>query len=70
MPTLADSHDTHFGIGLWIARRNVEALGGSIQAENRRPNGLLMRVRLPLAEVARLGANPTKTRGAFNQTHN
>jgi two-component system, OmpR family, sensor histidine kinase ChvG len=61
-PTLDDGHDTHFGIGLWIARRNVEALGGTIEAENRRPNGLLMRVRLPLAEVARIGANPTKTR--------
>jgi len=70
MPTQGDSHDTHFGIGLWIARRNVEALGGSIQAENRRPNGLLMRVRLPLAEVARLGVNPTKARGGYNQTHN
>ena len=44
---------THFGIGLWVARRNVEALGGTISAENRQPHGLLMRVRLPLAEVAR-----------------
>jgi two-component system sensor histidine kinase ChvG len=45
---------THFGIGLWVARRNVEALGGAIVAENRAPNGLLMRVKLPLAEPARL----------------
>jgi two-component system sensor histidine kinase ChvG len=44
---------THFGIGLWIARRNVEALGGTIRAENRRPNGLLMRVTLPLAVTSR-----------------
>jgi two-component system, OmpR family, sensor histidine kinase ChvG len=44
---------THFGIGLWIARRNVEALGGTIAAENRRPHGLLMRVTLPLAPNAR-----------------
>jgi two-component system, OmpR family, sensor histidine kinase ChvG len=44
----------HFGIGLWVARRNVEALGGSILAENRTPSGLLMRVRLPLAEQIRL----------------
>jgi two-component system sensor histidine kinase ChvG len=63
MPPRIDGHDTHFGIGLWIARRNVEALDGTIHAENRRPNGLLMRVRLPLAEVARLSANPTKARG-------
>lgn len=40
----------HFGIGLWIARRNVESLGGTITAENRHPNGLLMRVTLPLAK--------------------
>ncbi len=39
----------HFGIGLWVARRHVEALGGTIAAENRAPHGLLMRVRLPLA---------------------
>jgi two-component system sensor histidine kinase ChvG len=44
----------HFGIGLWVARRNVEALGGAIIAENRAPSGLLMRVKLPLAEPARL----------------
>jgi two-component system, OmpR family, sensor histidine kinase ChvG len=47
---------THFGIGLWVARRNLAALGGTIQAENRAPSGLLMRVRLPLAETARLPA--------------
>ncbi|HZB93901.1 MAG TPA: HAMP domain-containing sensor histidine kinase [Stellaceae bacterium] len=61
-PSHNDGHGTHFGIGLWIARRNVEALGGTIRAENRRPSGLLMRVRLPLAEVARLGSSPTKPR--------
>lgn len=44
----------HFGIGLWVARRNVEALGGTITAENRTPHGLLMRVRLPLADATRL----------------
>jgi two-component system sensor histidine kinase ChvG len=54
--------DTHFGIGLWIARRNVEALGGTIIAENRRPHGLLMRVRLPLAEAVRLPAPTAKLR--------
>jgi two-component system, OmpR family, sensor histidine kinase ChvG len=55
-PADGEQHDdqgTHFGIGLWIARRNVEALGGSIQAENRRPNGLLIRINLPLSAVAR-----------------
>jgi two-component system sensor histidine kinase ChvG len=62
MPTRNDGLDTHFGIGLWIARRNVEALGGTIRAENLHPNGLLMHVRLPLAEVVRIGAPPTRAR--------
>jgi two-component system sensor histidine kinase ChvG len=44
---------THFGIGLWITRRNVEALGGTIRAENREPGGLAMRVILPLARGGR-----------------
>jgi two-component system, OmpR family, sensor histidine kinase ChvG len=40
---------TSFGIGLWIARRNVEAMGGTIAAENRLPRGLAVHIRLPLA---------------------
>jgi two-component system sensor histidine kinase ChvG len=48
-----DDEAAHFGIGLWIARRNVEALGGTIRAENRQPNGLLVRIKLPLSPVAR-----------------
>ena len=40
---------TYFGIGLWIARRYVEAMGGTIAATNREPNGLEIRVCLPLA---------------------
>ncbi len=40
---------SYFGIGLWIARRNVEAMGGTIFAENRAPHGLQVHVRLPLA---------------------
>jgi two-component system sensor histidine kinase ChvG len=40
---------TSFGIGLWIARRNVEAMGGTITAKNRLPHGLTVHVRLPLA---------------------
>jgi two-component system sensor histidine kinase ChvG len=57
-----DGHGSHFGIGLWIARRNIEALGGTIDAENRQPHGLLMRVRLPRGEVVRLPSTPTKVR--------
>jgi two-component system sensor histidine kinase ChvG len=39
----------NFGIGLSIARRNVEAMHGTIEAENREPQGLTVRIRLPLA---------------------
>jgi two-component system sensor histidine kinase ChvG len=42
----------HFGIGLSIARRNVEAMGGTIEAENRTPHGLAVHLRLPLAPGA------------------
>jgi two-component system sensor histidine kinase ChvG len=48
-----DEHSAHFGIGLWIARRNIETLGGTIVAENRNPHGLLIRIQLPLATAAR-----------------
>ena len=37
----------HFGIGLWIVRRNVESIGGSIAAENRTQGGLRVRLRIP-----------------------
>ncbi|WP_343054978.1 HAMP domain-containing sensor histidine kinase [Azospirillum oleiclasticum] len=40
---------THFGIGLWIVRRHVEAVGGRIKAENRETGGFRMTVALPLA---------------------
>jgi two-component system, OmpR family, sensor histidine kinase ChvG len=38
-----------FGIGLWIVRRNVEALEGRVSATNRSPHGLEVTVSLPLA---------------------
>ena len=41
--------ESHFGIGLSIARRNAEAMGGTIKAENRTPHGLAVHLRLPLA---------------------
>jgi two-component system, OmpR family, sensor histidine kinase ChvG len=47
--TLNEAPGSYFGIGLWIARRNVEAMGGTIVAENRSPSGLRVLVRLPLA---------------------
>jgi two-component system, OmpR family, sensor histidine kinase ChvG len=45
----AETSATYFGIGLWIVRRNVEAMGGWIAAENRLPRGLTVHIRLPLA---------------------
>ncbi len=40
----------YFGIGLWIARRNVEAMGGTIVAPRTgSPHGLQVHIRLPLA---------------------
>jgi two-component system, OmpR family, sensor histidine kinase ChvG len=44
-----EAPESHFGIGLSIARRNVEAMGGKIEAENRKPHGLAVHIRLPLA---------------------
>jgi len=41
--------ESHFGIGLSIARRNVEAMGGTIEAESQAPHGLAVHIRLPLA---------------------
>lgn len=40
--------ESHSGIGLWIVRRNVEAINGTVMAENRSSGGLRMTVRLPL----------------------
>ena len=39
----------HFGLGLWIVRRHVEGVGGSVCAKPNRPRGLTVVVRLPLA---------------------
>ncbi len=40
----------NFGLGLWIARRNVESLRGRIFAENRRSGGLRLTISLPIAQ--------------------
>ena len=44
-----DAAPGSFGIGLSIARRNVEAMHGTIEAENRPPQGLTIHIRLPMA---------------------
>lgn len=38
----------HYGIGLWIVRRNAEAMGGRAWARNKAPTGLKVVVELPL----------------------
>ena len=47
--TSGEASPSYFGIGLWIARRNVEAMGGTIRAENSTPHGMAVHVRLPLS---------------------
>jgi two-component system, OmpR family, sensor histidine kinase ChvG len=47
-PGGGDDGQTHFGIGLWIARQNAQAMFGSLTARNRQPHGLCAEVRLPM----------------------
>ena len=42
-------HTTHFGLGLWIVKRNIEAMGGQIAATNRPGGGFAISLRLPVA---------------------
>ena len=37
----------HAGLGLWIVRRNIEALGGTVAATNRAEGGLCIHLALP-----------------------
>lgn len=43
----AGAQQPHSGLGLWIVRRNVEALGGQVSAANRAGGGLAIAVVLP-----------------------
>jgi two-component system sensor histidine kinase ChvG len=45
----AQTDSIHAGIGLWIVKRNVEAIGGRVTAQNRASGGLLMTIQVPLA---------------------
>jgi two-component system sensor histidine kinase ChvG len=38
---------SHSGLGLWVVRRNIEALGGTVSAINRATGGLSLRLTLP-----------------------
>lgn len=41
----------HAGLGLWIVRRNVEALGGTVVAANRLGGGLSVTITLPRNDI-------------------
>jgi two-component system, OmpR family, sensor histidine kinase ChvG len=45
----AEADSVHAGIGLWIVRRNVEAIGGQVEARNAAAGGLVMKIQVPLA---------------------
>jgi len=49
----ASHRPTHLGLGLWIVRRNVEAMGGVVVAENRAEGGFRVVVALPLGRPRR-----------------
>jgi two-component system, OmpR family, sensor histidine kinase ChvG len=48
-PQRGSSAAGNFGVGLWIVRRNVEAMGGQVRASNRQGGGLRMEVELRAA---------------------
>ena len=49
VPAPSGESENHSGIGLWVVRRNFEAFGGTVQAENIPGAGLRIIVKLPLA---------------------
>jgi two-component system sensor histidine kinase ChvG len=40
----------HAGLGLWIVRRNVEAIGGRVSAANRVDGGFIVSISLPISD--------------------
>ena len=48
-PKAEPSHAGNFGVGLWIVRRNVEAMGGRVRCANRSGGGFRMEVELRCA---------------------
>jgi two-component system sensor histidine kinase ChvG len=48
-PELAEGEAPHYGLGLWIVRRNAEAMGGKAWAGHAPGGGLAITVALPLA---------------------
>ncbi len=48
-PGAPPAEQQHYGLGLWIVRRNVEGLGGRIRANNREGGGFAVTVSLKVA---------------------
>jgi signal transduction histidine kinase len=46
------SDSTNFGLGLWVAKRNMEALGGLIAAANLPGGGFIVTLALPINKQA------------------
>lgn len=44
-----DGDGSHYGLGLWVVRRNAEAMGGRAWAENHPQGGLAVSVEIPAA---------------------
>ena len=44
-----ESSAGHSGLGLWIVRRNIESIGGTVSASNKIDGGLSVRITLPTA---------------------
>lgn len=57
----ADSSGSGYGLGLAIARRAIEAHGGTISAHNREPHGLEIRIELPLSTAMQAPADHVGT---------
>jgi signal transduction histidine kinase len=53
-------HYGGFGLGLWIVRQIVEALGGIVEVESGKGNGSLFAVKLPLRDQRQLPKEPPR----------
>lgn len=56
----ANAHpaERHFGLGLWIVKRNVEGLGGAVRVRNRKAGGLMATVALKVIAPASRRSRP------------